>query len=158
MAEGLFITRKDLVKFTSVNGNVDSDKFLQYIKIAQDIHIKNYLGTDLFNKLQEDIEASTLTGDYLTLVTDYIKPMLVHWAMVEYLPFAAYSIANKGVFKHSSENASNVEKERNIAQYYTDRFIDYMSFNASGTFPEYYTNSNDDVYPDKNANFEGWVL
>ncbi len=167
MAEGLFITRKDLVKFTSVNGNVDSDKFLQYIKIAQDIHIKNYLGTDLFNKLQDDIEASTLTGDYLTLVTDYVKPMLVHWAMVEYLPFAAYSIANKGIFKHSSENASNVEKdeidfliekERNIAQYYTDRFIDYMSFNASGTFPEYYTNSNDDIYPDKNANFEGWVL
>lgn len=167
MAEGLFITRKDLVKFTSVNGNVDSDKFLQYIKIAQDIHIKNYLGTDLFNKLQDDIEAGTLTGDYLTLVTDYVKPMLVHWAMVEYLPFAAYSIANKGVFKHSSENASNVEKdeidfliekERNIAQYYTDRFVDYMSFNASGTFPEYYTNSNDDVYPDKNANFEGWVL
>ena len=167
MAEGLFITRKDLVKFTSVNGNVDSDKFLQYIKIAQDIHIKNYLGTDLFNKIQDDIEASTLTGDYLTLVTDYVKPMLVHWAMVEYLPFAAYSIANKGVFKHSSENAQNVEKdeidfliekERNVAQYYTDRFINYMSFEASSKFPEYYTNSNDDVYPDKDASFEGWVL
>lgn len=167
MAEGLFITRKDLVKFTSVNGNVDSDKFLQYIKIAQDIHIRNYLGTDLYNKIQNDIETSSLTGDYLTLVTDYVKPMLIHWAMVEYLPFAAYTIANKGVFKHSSENASNVEKdevdflvekERNIAQYYTERFIDYMSFNASSKYPEYYTNSNDDVYPDKNANFEGWVL
>lgn len=167
MAEGLFITRKDLVKFTSVNGNVDSDKFLQYIKIAQDIHIRNYLGTDLYNKIQNDIETSSLAGDYLTLVTDYVKPMLIHWAMVEYLPFAAYTIANKGVFKHSSENASNVEKdevdflvekERNIAQYYTERFIDYMSFNASSKYPEYYTNSNDDVYPDKNANFEGWVL
>ena len=167
MAEGLFITRKDLVKFTSVNGNVDSDKFLQYIKIAQDIHVRNYLGTDLFNKIQNDIEAGTLTGDYLTLVSDFVKPLLIHWAMVEYLPFAAYTIANKGVFKHSSENASNVEKdevdfliekERNIAQYYTERFIDYMSFNASSKFPEYYTNSNDDVYPDKNANFEGWVL
>lgn len=167
MAEGLFITRKDLVKFTSVNGNVDSDKFLQYIKIAQDIHVRNYLGTDLYNKIQNDIETSSLAGDYLTLVTDYVKPMLIHWAMVEYLPFAAYTIANKGVFKHSSENASNVEKdevdflvekERNIAQYYTERFIDYMSFNASSKYPEYYTNSNDDVYPDKNANFEGWVL
>ena len=33
-----------------------------------------------------------------------------------------------------------------------------MSFNASSKFPEYYTNNNDDVYPDKDANFAGWVL
>jgi hypothetical protein len=164
--EALFITRKDLVKYTSVNGNVDTDKFLQYIKIAQDIHIQNYIGTDLYNKLQSDIEGGTLTGDYLALVNDYIKPMLIHWAMVEYLPFAAYTIANKGVFKHSSENATNVEKnevdfliekERTVAQYYTERFISYMSFNAASKFPEYYTNSNDDVYPDKSL-FGGWVL
>jgi|SRR5210317_407665 hypothetical protein len=167
MADALFITRKDLVKFSSLNGNVDTDKFLQYIKIAQDIHIQNYLGTDLYNKIQVDIEGSSLAGDYLALVTDYIKPMLIHWALVEYLPFAAYTIANKGVYKHSSENSENVskeevdfliEKERTTAQYYTDRFIDYMSFNASSKFPEYYTNNNEDVYPDKDANFGGWVL
>ena len=82
MADALFITRKDLVKFSSLNGNVDTDKFLQYIKIAQDIHIQNYLGTDLYNKIQSDIEGSTLTGDYLSLVTEHIKPMLIHWALV----------------------------------------------------------------------------
>ena len=167
MADALFITRKDLVKFSSLNGNVDTDKFLQYIKIAQDIHIQNYLGTDLYNKIQSDIEGSTLTGDYLSLVNDYIKPMLIHWALVEYLPFAAYTIANNGVYKHNSENAENVskeeidfliEKERTTAQYYTERFIDYMSFNASNKFPEYYTNNNEDIYPDKDANFGGWVL
>jgi hypothetical protein len=167
MAEGLMITRADLVKFTSVNGNLDDDKFLQYIKIAQDIHIQNYLGTDLFDKIKSDIQGGTLTGDYLTLVTSYVKPMLIHWAMVEYLPFAAYTIANKGVFKHTSENATNVEKdevdfliekERNLAQYYTDRFIDYMSINASSKFPEYYTNDSQDVSPDRQADFGGWVL
>jgi hypothetical protein len=167
MADALFITRKDLVKFSSLNGNVDTDKFLQYIKIAQDIHIQNYLGTDLYNKIQADIIATTLAGDYLTLVNDYIKPMLIHWALVEYLPFAAYTIANKGVYKHNSENAENVskeeidfliEKERTTAQYYTERFIDYMSFNASNKFPEYYTNNNEDIYPFKDANFGGWVL
>jgi hypothetical protein len=140
MAEALLITRKDVVKFTAMNGNVDTDKFLQYIKIAQDVHVQNYLGTDLLESIQAKIIAGTLTGDYLTLVTNYVKPLLCHWAMVEYLPFAAYTIANKGVYKHSSENAENVskeevdfliEKERTTAQYYTDRFIDYMSFNAS---------------------------
>ena len=167
MAQALFINRKDLVKFTAMNGNVDTDSFIQYVKIAQDIHVQNYIGTDLYNKIQSDIIASSLTGDYLSLVTDYIKPMLIHWAMVEYLPFAAYTVSNKGVYKHSSENSENVskdevdfliEKERNTAQYYTERFISYMTFNASTKFPEYYTNSNEDVYPDKDANFEGWVL
>jgi hypothetical protein len=167
MAEALLITRKDVVKFTAMNGNVDTDKFIQYVKIAQDVHIQNYVGTELLKAIQTKITSSTLTGDYLSLVTDYIKPMLIHWAMVEYLPFAAYTIANKGVYKHSSENSENVskeevdflmEKERDIAQYYTDRFISYMSFNASSKFPEYYTNNNEDVYPDKDASFEGWVL
>ena len=166
MAEALLITRDDLVRFTSVNGNVDTDKFIQYIKIAQDIHIQNYLGTELLNKIKADIIASTLTGDYQSLVEVYVKPMLIHWAMVEYLPFAAYTIANKGVYKHSSENAENVakdevdfllEKERKIAQHYTQRFIDYMSFNQQ-LFPEYNDNSNGDMYPDTNNNFIGWVL
>lgn len=166
MAEALLITRKDVVKFTAMNGNVDTDNFIQFVKIAQDKHIENYLGTDLLEVIQTKITGSTLTGDYLTLVNDWVKPCLIHWAMVEYLPFAAYSIANKGVFKHSSENAENaskeevdflMEKERDTAQYYTNRLIDHLSFNNS-KYPEYNSNNNEDVYPDKDANFEGWVL
>jgi hypothetical protein len=166
MAEALFITRDDIVRFTALNGNVDTDKFIQFIKIAQDIHIQNYLGTKLFQKLQADIVAGTLTGDYQTLVVTYVKPMLIHWGMVEYLPFAAYTIANKGVYKHSSENSENVdknevdyllEKERNIAQNYTQRFIDYMSFNQQ-LFPEYRSNKNSDVFPDSMNNYVSWYI
>ena len=166
MAEALLITRKDVVKFTAMNGNVDTDNFIQFVKIAQDKHIENYLGTDLLEVIQTKITGSTLTGDYLNLVQDWVKPCLIHWAMVEYLPFAAYSIANKGVFKHSSENAENVskeevdflmEKERDTAQYYTNRLIEHLSFNNS-KYPEYNSNNNEDVHPDKDANFEGWVL
>lgn len=166
MAEALFITRDDLVRYTAVNGNVDTDKFIQFIKIAQDIHIQNYLGSKLFQKLQADIVAGTLTGNYQSLVVTYVKPMLIHWAMVEYLPFAAYTIANKGVYKHTSENAENVdknevdyllEKERSIAQHYTERFIEYMSFN-NNIFPEYRANKNNDMFPDSNNNTIGWYL
>jgi hypothetical protein len=244
MAEALLITRNDVVKFTAMNGNVDSDNFLQYIKISQDIHIQNYLGTDLLEKLKSEIilaasgiptaitvsnqgtgyttgtainttsatgtglklnitaagglitaatintagtgykvgGTATVTGgtngavtissiytiptDYNNLLVNYVKPMLIHWAMVEYLPFAAYTIANKGVYKHNSENATNVEKveidfliekERSIAQHYTERFIDYISFN-NDLFPEYNSNSNGDMYPDTNNNYTGWYL
>ena len=166
MAQALLITRDDIVRFTAMNGNVDTDKFIQFVKIAQDIHIQNYLGTKLYDKFNTDIIANTLAEPYTTLLNKYIKPMVIHFAMVEYLPYAAYTIANKGVFKHNSENSTNVEKneidfliekERDIAQSYTNRFIDYICFNQS-LFPEYNLNSNGDVYPDSDANFTGWIL
>jgi len=166
MAEALLISRTDVVKFTAMNGNVDTDKFIQFVKIAQDIHIQNYTGTNLINKIKADILDDTLAGNYLSLTEVYLKPMLIHWAMVEYLPFAAYTIANKGVYKHDSENATTVEKnevdfliekQRQIAQHYTQRFVDYMAFN-NASFPEYNSNSNGDMYPRGENNLNGWYL
>ena len=66
MAKALFIKRSDLVKNTSLNSNVDTDKFIQFIDLAQEIHIQNYLGTDLYNKISADILAGSLSGDYLS--------------------------------------------------------------------------------------------
>jgi hypothetical protein len=167
MATALFIKRADLVKNTALNGSVDTDKFIQFIHIAQEIHVRNYMGTDLYDKISADIIGGSLSGDYLALINDYIQPMLIHYAMAEYLPFAAYTIANGGVYKHNSENSSIASKEevdllinreRDYAEYYTQRFIDYMSFHADEKFPEYYTNNNEDIYPDKDVLFHGWNL
>jgi len=166
MATALFITPTDLKRNSLIDGNVDIDKFIQFIKIAQQIHIQNYLGGALYDRISDDITNGTLAGDYLNLVSDYIKDMLIHYAMVDYLPFAAYQVANGGVFKHVSENSESVtkseidtliDKHRNFAQFYTRRFVDYMCFNNT-KFPEYNRNQNEDMYPDTDANFTGWVL
>jgi hypothetical protein len=170
MAKALLITREDLVKKTKLNGNVDTDEFIQFVEIAQDTHIQNYLGTDLLEKIQSLISAGTI-GDvgnevYNDLLNDYVKAMLIHFALMEFLPFAAYTIANKGVYKHFSENSETatkeeidflVEKHRKIAEHYTQRFIDLMCNNSS-SYPEYTSNTNEDVSPDKNTNFSGWVI
>jgi hypothetical protein len=166
MATALFISRTDLVKNTIIDGNVDTDKFIQFIKISQEIHLQNYLGSKLYDKISADIVAGTLAGDYLALVTDYLQPMLIHYAMMDYLPFAAYQIKNGGVFKHSSENSETVskdeidfltKKQRDFAEYYTRRFIDYICFNST-KFPEYTNNTETDIYPDKDTNSSNWVL
>lgn len=166
MAEALLITRTDLVKYTAANGNIDTDKFVQFIKIAQDIHIQNYLGTKLLDRLKSNIVSNTLSGNYLSLLETYVKPMLIHWAMVEYLPFAAYTIANKGVYKHGSENSESVDKnevdflvqkERSIAEHYTERFNAYIR-NHNSLFPEYNQNSNGDMPHDSDSIFIGWYI
>jgi hypothetical protein len=88
----------------------------------------------------------------------------LQWSI--YIPLSGFSIKSGGIFKHTSENAEIPDKEdinfltqryRNFADFYTRRFIDYMSFNASTKFPEYYNNVNDDMYPDKSANFVSFV-
>ena len=166
MAYALLISTEDVKRFTILNGNLDVDDFIQYIKIAQDITIQNYLGTKLYDKINDGIVAGNLAVPYTTLLSKYIKPMVIHWAMVEYLPFAAYTIANKGVYKHDSENATTVEKnevdflvekQRQIAQHYTQRFVDYINFNTA-SFPEYNSNSNGDMYPRGENNLNGWYL
>jgi hypothetical protein len=107
-----------------------------------------------------------LSGNYETLVNDYVQPMLIWYAQAEYIPYAAYQIKNGGIFKGSSENAESVAKEevdylvnkaRNTAEYYTQRFLDYIS-NNSNLFPEYNQNTGGDVYPDSDGLFNSWVL
>ena len=165
--QALFITTKDIQQFTAMNGSVDPDNFVQFVKIAQDLDIQNYLGTDLYNKIQAEIVAGTLADPYLTLLNDYIKSMLLHWSMVEYLPYAGVNIANGGIYTKNPENStaltkehvdSLVERSRTTAQFYTNRFIDWMQNNAAGLIPEYYSNSQEDMYPDDVADFGGWVL
>jgi hypothetical protein len=167
MATTLFITPKDLKSNTILNGNVDTDLFINFIKIAQQMHIQNYLGTQLYDAITTKITTSTLTGNYLDLVTDYIQPMLIHYAMVDYLPFANYQIRNGGVFKHKTENSESttkdeldilVQKHRTFADFYSKRFVDYMGIFASSLFPEYWTNANDNMFPDRNPSPVSWVL
>ena len=58
MATALFINRTDLVKNTIINGNVDSDLFLQSVKLAQQTHILQYCGSALYDEISNKILAS----------------------------------------------------------------------------------------------------
>ena len=141
------------------------------VEIAQDTEVQNYLGTKLLEKIQALIIAGTINDPanaaYKTLLETYVKPMTIYWALVCYMPFAAYTVANGGVYKHTSESSVTVDKDevdylvekyRDIAQFYTNNFIDFMVYNQN-TYPEYNANTQDDTYPDtSNADFGGWVL
>lgn len=167
MAKSLFISREDIVRNTIISGTIDTDKILFFIYQAQTFHIQNYLGTKLYDKIYNDINNDTLTTDYQYLLNEYIQPALIHFFMVEFLEFSPFEIKNGGIFKHNSETGTQptieeidrlTQKHRNKAEFYTRRMIDYLTFNASSKFPEYYTNQNEDMYPDKSASFVGWVL
>jgi hypothetical protein len=164
--KALFITLKELKRKSIFDGNLDADKIIQFIEVAQDTEIQTYLGTKLYDKLQADIIADSLTGNYQTLVNDYIKPMLIWYTQAAFIPYAAYQISNGGIYKHNSENATSVDQSEinalashatETAEFYTQRFMDYMNYN-SNLYPEYIANQDDGMYPERDVNFTGWVL
>ena len=168
MATQLFINRTDLIRNSIMDGNISTDKFIQFVKIAQEIDVQQIMGTDLYNGLSAampNIEDSSNVR-WKTILDDYIVPMLIWYAQSNYYPFAAYQVKQGGVFKHTSENSVSVdkneidflvEKARTNAEWYSRRFIDFMSFNQA-TYPEYTSNTNDDIYPSYDSTFNGWVL
>ena len=162
MATVLFINRTDLVRNSIMDGNISTDKFIQFIKLSQEIDVQQILGTNMYDGLTTAIPNIDLpvNARWKLILDDFVVPMLIWYAQANYYPFAAYQVRQGGVYKHTSESAEIdflVEKARTNAEWYSRRFIDFMGFNQT-TYPEYTNNVNDDIYPSGSATFNGWVL
>lgn len=166
----LFISEDTIKKSTTINGNVDAELLLPYIKVAQDIHIHQLLGTDLYDKLATLITAGEMgnAGNeaYQTLIDKYVQPCLVHYSLYECLPFLSYKIMNKDLVRKISEQSTaatleDIKYVRNIvmntAEYYAKRLVDYVK-NNTASFPEYSSNTGEDLSPTTQAYFSGMVL
>ena len=80
MSYALFINRDDIIKNSPLQGAIDADALLPFVRTAQDKYIKNLVGTVLFGYLQAQIEANTvsnLNAYYQTLLDDHIKNTLI---------------------------------------------------------------------------------
>ncbi len=162
MATVLFISEDRLKTSTALNYNIDTEYLLPFVKISQDKHLQAILGTKLYEKLENDIKGTngaSLTGEYKILVDDYIQDALVHYAIVEALPFISYKIANGSITQKNSENGTAasktdvdwlIRKQMDSAEFYGQRIIDYLIY-KTGSFPEYSTNANSDIEPISNA-------
>jgi hypothetical protein len=66
--KALFITLEELKRKSIIDGNVDTDKLIQFVEVAQDTVIQNYLGTKLYNTLQAGVIGNNLSANNATLV------------------------------------------------------------------------------------------
>ena len=162
----LFISTNRLKKDSSLGGSVDDDLLLPYILMAQDRYILPILGTDLTNKLISDIQGSSLTGNYLTLLQTYIQPALVQFAFATVLPFLRLRMVNNSIVTMNTEQGTSVSHEElkplinasmDQGEFYRKRLIDYLTGNTA-SFPEYSTNTGADLNPTTQNYYAGLNL
>jgi len=170
MAYALFITRNDIIKNTPLQGAIDADALLPFVRTAQDKYLKNLLGTVLFFYLQDQIEnntVSSLSSYYQDLLDDYIKNTLIWYACVEYIPFSSVQFKSNGAVKQASEQASApskaeidylLNKALNNADYYALRLQNYL-IAYSNEIPQYLESvgNQTQIYPDQSNQYFGGI-
>ena len=153
--EILFINEEFLKKYTQLNEAVDTNLIRPAIYLAQDKYITLWLGTNLSNKIKDDIFNNTLAGVYETLLNEYIVKPTAWWTMVELYPMLMYKHDNGNLVTRQSENTPAIspgelsalrDMARENANYYTQMLVDYLCAN-SGSYPEYSTNTSPEKTP-----------
>tara|TARA_R110000851_G_scaffold8_1_gene59 strand:- start:458 stop:1015 length:558 start_codon:yes stop_codon:yes gene_type:complete len=164
MSNTLLLDTARIKRDTPIQGNVEDSVVIPYITMAQDTHIQQILGTNLYRKIIADVKAGTLTGNYKDLLDDYIIPCLVQWSFFEVLPFITFKITNKSIVKGTSDYSAEIDLEelkyirnatRDMADFYSNRLRGHLK-QFTNLFTEYNTNSGlDELSPSSSSNFFG---
>jgi len=125
--------------------------------------IETALGTALYDV----IVAGGLSGNYQTLLDDYIKPILWHSTYAAFLRDSIVIAGNAGVFSHTPDGTVPAEIESikyaaKTSQSRADIYLDRMTrFLCDKQISEYIdAQANDyDIKPDRDINtISGWYL
>lgn len=161
MASVLLISETKLKSFSTIHQNVDSALLAPMIKIAQDLHLQNLIGTRFINELYDQVKTGTLTQVNKELIDEWIAPYLIHASMFEATPEIFMRMMNKTVVIGDTEQGKAITiKEmaylRDIYQsrfnFYAQRLQDELR-NRPNLYPLYYAYSSTDGMPPRRETY-----
>ena len=145
MTSTFILSEAKFREFTDVNDSLDTALIKNAIREAQDIHLQRIIGTKLYKSILSKVDASTLTGDYKTLVDDYIQDFLLYASYYETLEAIYIRPRNNGLLTPTGgENSIEVDRSlfnvkrqsvENKMEFYAQKLSQYISENEA-TFPE----------------------
>ena len=163
MTTTLFISENKLKNFTDLNNSLDPELLKNAVREAQDINIQRMLGYNLYQKLITDVNNSTLTGYYLTLMNEYLQDTLLYWSYYEALESIWLRPRNNGLLipnggvEASAVDSNTYDKKRqsvkNKAEWYAERMVGWLIDNQT-QFPEFGTETGMEIYPDQRSQFK----
>jgi len=160
MTTTFLISEAKLREFTDINNNVDTALIKNAIREAQDIGLQAIIGTLLYEKLLSDVDSSSLTGAYQTLVDDYIQDYLLYAAYWYALDSIYLRSRNNGLIQpNGGENSDAADRSlynmkrqsvQNKMEYYANRLTDYI-IEEEASYPE--LNESNKLY-EQNPNYD----
>jgi len=168
MSRVLLISTATLKKHTPIQDNVDDSLLNPYIYKAQETHIQQILGTNLYDKVLNLVQTNTIgtvsNVAYKTVLEDYIVPCLIEYSFYEVMPFISLKITNKSIVRGNAEYAAEGDladlkylrqSVRDLAEFYAQRLTNFLR-QYSNNYPEYFTNSGlDKIVPNSTSYFSG---
>ena len=168
MTDVFIISEANLRQFTDLNNNVDSELLKNAIREAQDIELQRILGTKLYDKIKTDIKNNTLSGDYETLVLNWIQNALLYESYYYALEDIYLRPRNNGLLiPQGGENSTAADgtwynrkrqSVENKKQFYEERLTNYL-IQKQGNFPELNGNVElQQMYPDFGVQYKSPIV
>lgn len=139
------ISEAKIRQYTDMNDNVDSKLIVNAIREAQDIELQRILGTLLYNKVIDEVQNSTLSGVYKTLVDEYVQNFLLYAVYYNTLEAIYLRPRNNGLLvPNGGENSDaadrsmyNVKRQsvKNKSEFYAEKLSQYLIENQNN-YPE----------------------
>ena len=165
---GLFINPTSIKNTSFVDENVDEKYIRVAIERAQYRYIRPIIGSGIYDELQTQINAGTLTALNTTLLTTYIQPAMGWWTLKELVYPMLYKFQNKNIAKKTSDNSNPIDLDEavqlrnefqnqaeelteSIRLYLLENDTDYPLYDNPGT-------AIDTVHPRSNTFSAGWYL
>jgi hypothetical protein len=168
MPEFAYMIDEQYLKDNSpIDDNVDSKTIATAMRTAQDIYIRDLIGSGIYDEILTQINAGTLAADTenTTLVNYYIAPCLVHYIITEATIPMTFKFMNKSISTRSSDNTQPVDIDmmtkiineyKDKAEYYANRLTDYLRANSTD-YPLYLNPGSDQttIHPRSGQFFGG---
>ena len=142
----VFIVTEQLVlDRTTLDKNLLSANLKPAIILAQKVEMTTICGDKLVEKIYNDIENTSLTGNYKKLVDDYLTDVVIYATLYHAATSMLSKFTNRGLQQENTENSSHsdisVYRElksdaKNKMEYFSQRANKWLYFNR-GLFPEY---------------------
>lgn len=136
-----FLVDLDTIKKLSlVHGNVENDVIRKVLLRSQDMYIEPILGSALYQRLLEGVNAEDLTANELTLINDYIIMVLSISVELRLSDAITTEIRNIGTGKATDTNfqantSNEMERTKDTSYkdltFYKNRLKRYLCENAS---------------------------
>ena len=112
--DSAFITAEKLKLIGLINGNVEDSILRVVIQRVQRSVVRPLLGTSLYNRISTGITDNDLNADEITLMDDYVTPLMVVACDRASIDATNYQIRNKSVSTGTDKDFKAVTESENL--------------------------------------------